>query len=74
MSDFVKIRFEESTDMLPCMLRVNFSPVTWNMAFKMRDQFFTENELKKIEARHCIQQFLYMLEKELMAALPEHLK
>lgn len=74
MSDFVKIRFEEGTEYLPCMLRVNFSPMTWNMAFKMRDRFFTDKEVKKIEARQCIQRFVYMLEKELMDALPEHLK
>lgn len=74
MSDLVRIRFEESTEVLPCMLRVQFSPITWNMAFKMRDLLPLDDRLKKKEAFDCIHSFLRMMEKELIAALPEHLK
>lgn len=79
MSGFnIKIEFEEGEPdgPLPSRLRVQFGPMPYYFAFKTMAYFtpIPSKELKREEARRYIESFLYMLQKELEAALPEELR
>lgn len=76
MSDIARVAIERGGDYLPTIIKIEFSPITWNFAFHM-GRFcmppLKEEERLEIEARDAVRHCVYMIECELKRAVAKHL-
>lgn len=76
MSEIAKIVVEKGTEILPTILKIQFTPMPWNFAFhqgRLERWMGSEEECQKLEVRHAIEKCAYMIERELMVAAEKQL-
>lgn len=76
MSDIARITIEKGTELLPTILKIQFSPMPWNFAFhqgRLERWTGSEKECQRLEVRHAIEKCTYMFQRELMVAAENQL-
>jgi len=79
MSDIIaKIEIEQGKDHLPTLMKVRFSPQTWNFAFYISRMApyslgMSDESYRKEEIRNATFAMINMIEKQVKAAVKEEL-
>lgn len=71
-----RVKIEKGDEFLPTLLKIQFTPETWNFAFhqgRLEKWMGSEEECQRIEARHAVEKCAYMIQRELMKAMEEQL-
>lgn len=71
-----RVKIEKGTEILPTILKIEFSPMPWNFAFhqgRLEKWMGSEEECQKLEVRHAVEKAAYMIQRELIDAVDKQL-